>query len=236
MKQTIKTGLTALVLLLAMSCKKENSNIQASGIASASATQNLLMDDKVLAGNTVRIGSQVWMTKNLAVTRYRNGDKIPEVRGGANWASLTTGAWCWYKNDSAAGAIYGKLYNWYAINDPRGLAPEGWHIPTSAEWDILGNFLGPLYAAGSKMKEVGTTHWLAPNNDATNSSGFTALPGGIRYYNGLFNLIRNNGFWWSSTASNPGFASFRILGYNATALLTNEDDDRSGFSVRCIKD
>src|SRR5436190_5685295 len=123
MRQTIKTGLVA-ILLLAISCKKETTNRQ------SYVTGNDVSD--ITAGKYahVRIGNQVWMLKNLDVTRYRNGDKIPYVKSPTEWAALTTGAWCWYKNDSATGAVYGKLYNWFAVNDPRGLAPMGWHVPS----------------------------------------------------------------------------------------------------------
>jgi uncharacterized protein (TIGR02145 family) len=142
---------------------------------------------------------KVWMRKNLDVRTYRNGDKIPHVKSKAIWDTLTTGAWCWYNNDSATGAAYGKLYNWYAVNDPRGLAPTGWHVPSDAEWDTLSTFLGGDGYAGGKMKETGTTHWWDPNADATNSSGFTALPGGTRYYLGEFFDAGGYGYWWSST-------------------------------------
>ena len=124
---------------------------------------------------------QTWMLKNLDVDRYRNGDPIPKVTDPSIWTSLTTGAYCYYNNDSATyAATYGKLYNWYAVHDPRGLAPEGWHIPSDAEWATLETCLGGSSVAGGKMKETGTTHWTAPNTDATNSSGFAGLPGGFR--------------------------------------------------------
>ena len=122
------------------------------------------------------IGTQIWMTRNLTVSQYRNGDIIPEVTDPAAWAALTTGAWCYYNNDPANGPIYGKLYNWYAVNDSRGLAPNGYHIPTTTEWTTLTNTLGGLSLAGGDLKEAGITHWSDPNTGATNNSGFTGLP------------------------------------------------------------
>lgn len=129
----------------------------------------------------VSICDQVWMTKNLDVDKYRNGDAIPQVTSSSEWESLGTGAWCWYNNDSANyAATYGKLYNWYAVNDPRGLAPAGWHMPSDLEWSTLATCLGGDGVAGGKMKGTGTAFWQEPNAGAINSSGFTELPGGYR--------------------------------------------------------
>jgi uncharacterized protein (TIGR02145 family) len=181
----ITKKLFAALMLLTISCKKESNSIQSSGITGESNSQDLLTgsnEPEIYA--SIKIGSQVVMKKNLNVSHYRNGDRIPQVKGPDKWAALTTGAWCWYNNDSANGAVYGKLYNWYAVNDPRGLAPEGWHIPSDAEWTTLTTFLGGEGVAGGKMKERGITHWIYPNTDATNSSGFTGLPGGVRYFLG----------------------------------------------------
>ena len=118
------------MLLLAISCKKENTAIQSSGSADESTKQELLTDMNEPAAQEVTIGTQVWMKRNWTGGRYRNGDRIPQVTDPAKWAALTTGAWCWYNNDSANGKIYGKLYNWYAVNEPRCLAPECWHVPS----------------------------------------------------------------------------------------------------------
>ena len=132
------TACFAALILLIISCKKENSTIQSSSITNENSPQVLSSEANELAGvHAVRIGTQVWKIKNLNVSNYRNGDLIPQVKNPAKWATLTTGAWCWYNNDSANGAVYGKLYNWYAVTDPRGLAPEGWHVPSDADWDTL---------------------------------------------------------------------------------------------------
>jgi uncharacterized protein (TIGR02145 family) len=186
---------------------------------------------------TVVIGTQQWMEKNLDVMTYRNGDVIPQVTDATVWDGLTTGAWCYYNNDPLNGAIYGKLYNWYAVNDPRGLAPQGWHIPTDAEWTTLNNLLGGDAAAGGKMKTTGTTRWAAPNTSATNESGFSGLPGGLRRsIDGTFYNIGNYGYWWSATQADITTAWGRTLSYDNGFLIRNGDFKRYGFSVRCLRD
>jgi uncharacterized protein (TIGR02145 family) len=185
---------------------------------------------------TIQIGTQQWMGKNLAVAFYRNGEPIPEVTDPTAWAALTTGAWCYYNNDPIQGAKYGKLYNWYAVNDPRGLAPQGWHIPSDAEWTTLGTTLGGNSVAGGKMKEPGTFNWYPPNTGADNSSGWAGLPGGIRFNNGTFTNIGSNGIWWSSTELNTSDAWFRTLGYDYGFLFRGGTNKPDGFSVRCLRD
>lgn len=188
---------------------------------------------------SVTICNQTWMQKNLDVSTYRNGDVIPQVQDNTTWANLTTGAWCYYENNSAYGTVYGKLYNWYAVIDPRGLAPAGWHVPTQAEWNILRTCLGDF--VGGKMKETGTLHWLSPNTGATNSSGFTALPGGMRNggNNGAgFYQLGLYGIWWSSTEfiSPPAFGVFFYLSNNSEGSNLYFENKGTGFAVRCIKD
>ena len=196
---------------------------------------------------TVAICNQVWMTKNLDVSTYRNGDAIPQVTDPTAWANLTTGAWCYYNNDAANGLIYGKLYNWYAVNDVRGLAPTGYHVPSDAEWNKLVKCIDPSadttcqgcaqsVTAGGAMKETGTSHWLSPNTGATNSSGFAGLPGGGRYYNGRFDFIGGLGDWWSSTETSTTYALDRLLYYNNTDVLNYGNVKPFGFSVRCLRD
>jgi len=179
-----------------------------------------------------------WMTKNLDISTYRNGDPIPQVTDPAAWAALTTGAYCYYNNDSATyAAVYGKLYNWYAVNDPRGVAPEGWHIPTDFEWTTLGNCLGGDDLAGGPMKEIGTTHWTTPNFGATNLSGFKGLPGGLRDLNGAFYYNGLSGYWWSSSENSSGeYAWDRFIFYNDYGLFSNFSYRQYGFSVRCLRD
>ena len=181
---------------------------------------------------TIVIGTQQWMEKNLDVLTYRNGDIIPQVTDPTTWAALTTGAWCYYNNDPSNG----KLYNWYAVNDPRGLAPTGWHVPTDVEWTTLSTTLGGDAVAGGKMKVAGTTRWTAPNTGADNSSGFAGLPGGNRSTNGTFGLVGSNGFWWSSTETNTSNAWSRNLDYNDGNIRRNLNFKQYGFPVRCLRD
>ena len=191
---------------------------------------------------SVTIGSQIWATKNLSVDRYRNGDIIPQVTSGTQWAGLTTGAWCWYNDDSANyAAIYGRLYNGYAVKDPRGLAPAGWHIPSSDEWTTLATTLGNT-AAGSMKNTIG---WILPNKEATNSSGFEGLPGGERYngficyiFQGIYNNIGSSGNWWSSTLAfdNNSYLAYRSLSNLNTFIGGSNAPIGHGFSVRCILD
>lgn len=180
-----------------------------------------------------------WMVKNLDVSNYRNGDLIPEVIDPTVWAGLTTGAWCYYYNNSDNGTTYGKLYNWYAVNDSRGLAPAGWHVPTDAEWTTLENCLdaiSPTGNVGGKMKETGTTHWTSPNTGATNSSGFTGLPGGLRYDVGSFFDVGCYGYWWSSTEYDASNAWFRDLSCGRGTVGRSFFNKQNGFSVRCLRD
>ncbi|MES2430898.1 MAG: FISUMP domain-containing protein [Bacteroidota bacterium] len=195
--------------------------------------------------NTVRICDQVWSAKNLHVSRYRNGNIIPQVTDSLIWVTLKTGAWCWYKNDSATYSGYGKLYNWYAVNDPRGLAPAGYHVPRKDEWDQLATCLGGKAIAGGVLKETGTTHWLTPNTNATNTSKFTALPGGTRtYYGGAkFESAGIKGTWWSSTkyydiypGANYDTAFVVSLYYSSGQLYPDYWPCKYGMSVRFIKD
>ncbi|MFV8344057.1 fibrobacter succinogenes major paralogous domain-containing protein [Flavobacterium sp. XS2P39] len=200
---------------------------------------------------TVTIGTQTWTNANLDVTTYRDGTTIPQVTVAADWAGLTTGAWCYYNNDPANGAVYGKLYNWYAVagiwneaskTDPslrKQLAPTGYHIPTDTEWTELTTFLGGANFAGGAMKETGYIHWLDDNNpatNATNSSGFTGLPGGYRYSNDTFNNIGNYGLWWSSTEYSTTNAWLCVLYYSFDFANRSNTDKVDGLSVRCLRD
>ncbi len=183
---------------------------------------------------TVTICNQTWMKSNLNVSKYRNGDEIPQVTDGTQWANLTTGAWCYYQNNTSNGPVYGKLYNWYALNDPRGLAPTGWHIPSFQEWNGLYSCLGDNL--GGKMKEGGTLHWLTPNTGATNESGFTGLPNGLRSTNGIFGFLGKHGYWWSTTEYSSSEMVTYDLNYDNGGISTYNINKTSGLSVRCVKD
>ena len=188
---------------------------------------------------SITICNQVWSLRNLDVDTYANGDPIPEVTDGATWDSLTTGAWCWNLNDSANGLIYGKLYNWYAVNDPRGLAPQGWHVSTENDWLTLIDCLGAP-TAGQQTKEAGNAHWSSPNTN-TNSSGFTALPSGYRtsYNQGIdgFGGLSTYGWFWTSTPNGLTEAITFIMIYNSDAIIpSNPLLKRVGLAVRLVQD
>jgi uncharacterized protein (TIGR02145 family) len=174
------------------------------------------------------------MAENLKVTRYRNGDAIAGVTGENAWANLSSGAYCSYGNDLTSAGTYGYLYNWFAVTDPRGLAPEGWHIPSNAEWQTLIDYLGGDNVASGKLKE--TVHWNSPNTGATNESGFSALPGGYRNDNGRFDSIGTNAHFWSSTEYDRGYAWYHALGYDTSGARRYDDYKQHGFSVRCVRD
>jgi uncharacterized protein (TIGR02145 family) len=182
--------------------------------------------------DVVTIGSQIWTSKNLDVETYRNGDVIPQVQDQNAWSNLTTGAWCYYNNDASNSTKYGKLYNWYAVNDPRGLAPNGYHIPTDAEWTKLSDYLGGVSEAGTKMKSNGG--WDNDGN-GTNSSGFSALPGGSRFNDGSYNYIGSGGGWWSSTKFSHSVAWDRVLNYFNGDVARYNSSKTFGFSVRCVR-
>jgi hypothetical protein len=181
----------------------------------------------------ITIGTQNWTRRNLDVVTYRNGDTIPEVTDSTAWKNLTTGAWCYYNNDPALGAIYGRLYNWYAVTDPRGLAPRGMHIPTLAERDTLADFVG---YSGGELKETGFAHWNSPNTGATNITGFTALgAGGRSGDSGNFAQFNNYGIWWLNDTV-FGYSAYFYVVYNSTNIGRTGYYAKEGYSVRCIKD
>ena len=217
-------------------------------------------------GNTYQSVTNCGLTftkQNLNVSKYSDGTPIPQVVSYTQWPYLTTGAWCYYSSYTANGPVYGKLYNWYAVAgiydaaslaNPvlrKKLAPNGWHMPSDAEWKVLINCLDPnTYGgnnissiAGGKMKAIGTIQastglWESPNTDATNASGFTGLPGGYRYSDGSYNGIGSNGKWWSSSETNTSNSYICFLSYNTdnAASTTFNNSKKEGLSVRCVKD
>ena len=188
---------------------------------------------------TVTIGTQTWMAENLKVSKYSDGTTIPNITDDTQWSNLTTGAWSYYNNDVANNAKYGKLYNWYAVskttNGNKNVCPTGWHVPTYAEWTVLTDYLGGESVAGGKMKEVGTTSWNSPNTDATNTSLFSALPGGLRS-DGDYGGIGSDGFWWSSSVDNGGIAITRRLNDGSGNAMSYYGFKFYGLSVRCLRD
>lgn len=195
---------------------------------------------------TVAIGTHVWMVENLRVTHYRNGDSIPNVTSATAWADLTTGAYCNYSNDTGNVPTYGRLYNWYAVTDSRNLAPEGWHVPTDAEWKQLELAIGMTQqqvdgiawrgTSGGKLKEAGTIHWASPNTGATDESGFTALPAGQCNYLGGFYNLHGNAYFWSCTQNSGTTALFRSLENTNSGVYRHAWGKETGMSVRCVKD
>ena len=185
-------------------------------------------------GGGVVIGGKTWMANNLSVITYANGDPIPQVSDPTAWAGLTTGAWCYYNNDPSTEAVYGRLYNWFAFADIRGLAPTGWNLPTEADWISLDSATG--FNTGV-LKETGISHWLSPNTGATNSTGFTCVPGGVRNPDGSFggtylNLGEVSDFWVAGSSGGTDARSEAIY-YDDTTMYYNLHNQKAGLSVRC---
>jgi uncharacterized protein (TIGR02145 family) len=189
---------------------------------------------------TVYIGTQHWMGENLKVSKYNDGTAIPKITDNTQWSLLTTGAWTYYNKVEANEEKYGKLYNWYAVspttNGNKNVCPTGWHVPTDAEWKVLIDYLGGTFVAGGKMKEVGTTNWVSPNKDATNTSLFTGLPGAYRILDGGYYNIGSSGAWWSSTEYNTSSVLIRMLDSYSGATTRQTFRKAGGCSVRCLKD
>jgi uncharacterized protein (TIGR02145 family) len=182
---------------------------------------------------TIKIGTQTWMAENLNVGKFRNGDAIPEAKTDEEW-TVKKAAWCYYENDPKNGEKYGRLYNWYALTDPRGLAPEGWHVPSAEEWKKLSSFLGGIAAAGTKMKSK--SGWNE-NGNGTNESGFSGLPGSLRYETGQFNDIGRMGYWWSTTPNEMRTLTYSLnLSNSYMGWGLGQPNDTYGFAVRCVKD
>ncbi|HRX97511.1 MAG TPA: FISUMP domain-containing protein [Bacteroidales bacterium] len=194
--------------------------------------------------NTVTIGTQVWMKENLKVTRYSNGDTIPFEPSSVYWSNLYTGARCYYDNDSASYAgIYGCLYNWYAAHNPDNICPEGWHVPTDNDWHKLVQHIDPnaqlvlgteSSTAGGKLKDT-TSLWQLPNNGATNSTGFTGLPGGFRngYY---YDELGTDAYWWTATKLPGIYPIYRTVSYENSSIVRWGLIHQAGLSIRCLRD
>ena len=188
--------------------------------------------------HTVKIGTQVWLTENLKTTKYNNGNTIPNITDETEWSNQTAGAYCDHSNTIANSGTYGKLYNFYAVANPGNLCPKGWHVPTENEWSTLVTYLGGENVAGGKMKEAGIIHWQGTNTSATNESGFTALPGGLRNKNGSFySSIGSYGGWWSSSeyTYDNKVAFLRYMGNYDGGIYSKKEIKAFGLSVRCLK-
>ena len=191
-------------------------------------------------GNTygvVTIGSQCWMAENLNVSRFRDGTAIPVVTDNATWQSLESPAVTSYGNDNANDATYGKLYNWYAVGDARGICPDGWRVPHDNDYRVLTDYLDPDGDfSGGRLKAVGTDFWQAPNDGANNSSGFSGLPGGMRFREGMFDHIGRRGTFWTVREDGDFEAYFMTLTYDTPLAYRTRIFKQSGFSCRCIKE
>jgi len=194
---------------------------------------------------TVRIGDQIWMAENFRVTHYSNGDRIPNLTDGNDWVNTEDGAYCNYENEKNYVETYGRLYNWFAVNDKRRLAPKGWHIPTDEEWNELEYYLGGPEVAGGKLKSIGTitnrdglwNKYTFVEEGGTDESGFTALPGGWRTNDsGEFCIMGSYCYFWSSTEGKSKYAYNRILEFGRSSIDRMQYYKRCGFSVRCVKD
>ncbi len=220
----------------------------ATNVHNPAKTYGSMTDQQGNTYRTIVIGTQEWMAENLKTSIYRNGDPISNVTNASQWSGLNTGAWCYYNNDSQTECPYGKLYNWYAVADPRNVCPLGWHVPTDNEWNILIFYLDPSFdpnawgiqsvIAGGKMKSAGIQYWVNSNTNATKERGLSGLPGGARYDGGTFLFTGLNGYWWSSTESNTinVNAWYRNLHYDDGNISRYDYLKKLGLSVRCVKD
>ena len=207
-------------------------------------TYGTMTDQEGNVYKTIVIGTQEWMAENLNTSIYRNGEAIPTGLSNGEWLNTINtqqGAWAYYNNDASYACPYGKLYNWYACVDARQLCPVGWHVPTDGEWTVLTNYLLGEGVAGGKMKTTGlidgaTGLWYSPNAEATNSSGFSGAPGGVRFYFGGYSPIGSDGNWWSSSEYDSSVAWFRFLSGNDGFAGRDDYDKQNGFSVRCLRD
>lgn len=219
------------VMLINIGCEKEDDEADELEPVESTITD---IDGNIY--RTVTIGSQVWMAENLKTTTFLNGDPITIITDDSQWAGMTGSAYCNYGNDLDNGSTYGRLYNWYAVNDSRKIAPAGWHVASLEEWEVLIDYLGGEDVAGGKLKERGNDHWEG-NTGSTNEFGFTALPGGGRYQYGVYNLLGYLAYWWSSTEHSTTRAKHLGITWNNQSISTFSPAEKYfGYSVRCVKD
>jgi uncharacterized protein (TIGR02145 family) len=190
---------------------------------------------------TIVIGTQEWMAENLNTSIYRNGDAIDTGLDNTTWSTTTSGAWAYYNNNPSYACPYGKLYNWHACTDSRGLCPADWHVPSTQDWNVLTEFLDGAFLAGGKMKSIGnlettTGLWNYFNSESTNSSGFSGIPGGLRLSDGFYGSIYSSAFIWSSIEISPNESYYLLLDNFYADSFILFDIKRSGFSVRCLRD
>ena len=221
----MKVGLLLAVLLLCLACSNEQNEI----------LESELPVDETVKIESVQIGNQVWMKQNLSVSHYRNGDPIQLLEPADYWRQTTEGAWSFYNNDSIEYAQYGKLYNWYAINDSRGICPKGWRVPTLTDYNTLNRYLGSDSTSGDFLKDTSAL-WTSSTFTTTNSSGFSALPIGYRLSNGEFyNFGKIACFWTATIGDNNNAWDIFLIGKSAM-FGTSQTAFENGYSCRCIKE
>jgi len=236
MEKAITLFILFIIVVFLSSCRNKSDKTNKSEVSPSEQIQYLVEDIDGNVYKTVKIGHQTWMTKNLKTTRFNDGTPIPLVTGGAAWAALSAPAYCWYNNDSVSYKnTYGALYNGYAVMTGK-LCPTDWHVPSDEDWTKLINYLGGESFAGDRLKETGTDYWVSPNTGATNESGYTALPGGLRYYDGIFHDFGFSGYWWTSTEYSDTRAFFRYMDYEYSNVFSFNNSKNIGFSVRCLRD
>jgi uncharacterized protein (TIGR02145 family) len=236
--------LTGILLFITNGCKKDESNNTTilpsvkTIVFNPDSTYGTVTDIDGNNYNTIKIGTQIWMAENLKVTKFRNGNPIPNITEASVWVNTLTPAYCDYNNTPTYSVIYGKLYNLFTIIDQRNLCPSGWHIPADSEWTVLINNSGGQSIAGIRLKEKGLDHWQSPLDTAVkNFSGFTALPGGFRNgFDGTFNMPGFYGYWWSTTKNSTYDFIYRSMGYSVREVHKAGAYPVNGFSVRCVKD
>lgn len=232
--------LLLIIIACLIGCKKDEPKIQ-----------NTLTDIEGNRYNLITIGTQVWMKENLKTTKYNDAVPIPLILDGTAWSNLSTAGYCWYENNIAdSKEIYGLLYNWYTVNTGK-LCPQGSHVPSDAEWTILtdyltnngygyqssGNDIAKSMSAPSSWTTNGTAGSVGNDQTSNNSSGFKALPGGHRSFNGIYYNIGDIGYWWSSSENDANLAYYRNINYNSSFVTRgNSLSKLVGFSVRCVKD
>jgi uncharacterized protein (TIGR02145 family) len=222
-----------------LSVSQSQHSCGATNVHNPAKTYGSMIDQQGNVYKTILIGTQDWMAENLKTSIYQNGEPIATNLTDEEWQNTINsqiGAWVFYNKDSQYECPYGKLYNWYAVADPRHVCPTGWHVPTDAEWTTLTNYLGGEVVAGGKMKSTGTQYWIAPNTDATNESGFSGLPGEFRFSSGVLLNLGYKGIWWSSSDFNTYSAWECGLDYEDDGAYQNVGDKQYGFSVRCLRD
>ena len=204
------------------------------GSCASNSCSSIEFDDYTYS--VVEIGDQCWFSENLRTTVYADDSSIPEVTGSSAWSGLFTGARCDYNNDASNVAAYGRLYNWYAVDNASGLCPSGWHVPTDGEWTALEDYITAQGFNGTEGTALKSTSGWNYGGNGTDDFGFSALPGGLRNgYDGDFYGAGNYGYWWSSSPSG-GNAWYRSLGYTNPGISRYNNNPRYGFSVRCLRD